>query len=308
MPHAGITRMRFFFISLLAGAASLAGTPRTDAPPQEPRPLVILVHGRGQLGFDSAETRREWKRDLDSALALVGLPQLRDEDVKLAWYADVLDPESTESCELPSAKKVDDDELALGSIARGFLATLATAMSASDETFAARGLLGDILFFVDRETRCSAEQRVASLLKSAARERRPVIVVAYSLGSLVTYAYLSKAKDVDLPPDLRLITLGSPLGVREIRELLIDSSADTLPAPMGVKSWENIYDPDDIFAAPIRGTIAFKELRDHATELASDEGAHQVRRYLRDRSVGAAVARALCATQKEQLGPRCSPF
>jgi hypothetical protein len=292
----GKSGMRFLLLPLFAGAASIAASAHCGTPPAAARPLVIMVHGRGQLGFDSAATRREWKRDLDSALASVGMPKLREEDVKLAWYADVLDPESTEACTLARADGGNLDEMGLASLARGFLASISSAMNKSAETVGARGLLGDILFFVDRDTRCAAEQRVANLLHAAAAERRPTIVVAYSLGSLVTYGYLSRARTAELPKDLRLITLGSPLGVREIRDLLIDSAGDTLPSPAGIASWDNVYDPDDPFAAPLRGKVAFQDLRDVPTELASDEGPHQIARYLRDRSLGSAIARALCTT------------
>jgi hypothetical protein len=266
----------------------------------------VLVHGRGQFGFDSAATRREWKRDLDSALALVGLPRLRDEDVTLAWYADVLDPQSTEACISPRGRGTDLDALGLASFARGFLASLTSVMADSGEALGARALLGDILYFVDRDARCAAEERVAGVLSRAAKEGRPVIVVAYSLGSLVTYGYLSRAQGAALPKDIRLVTLGSPLGIREIRELLLESGSDTLPPPASVQSWDNVYDPDDFLAAPLKGKIAFKELRDRPTELAADEGAHQISRYLRDRAVGLALGNALCATQKQQLGTRCA--
>ena len=300
--------MRFLLIPIFVGGASLAGSAVVTTPREEPRPVVVLVHGRGQQGFDSAATRREWKRDLDSALALVGFPRLRDEDVRLAWYADVLDPVSEATCALPGPVTGEVDELGLGSFARGFLATLAHAMSDADESFAARGLLGDILFFVDRDTRCAAERRVAATIMSAAREGRPVIVVAYSLGSLVTYGYLRSVRGEHerLPADLRLITLGSPLGVREIRELLLDGPLDSLAAPPGVRSWDNVYDPDDFFSAPLQGKIALKELRDRPTQVRSDDGAHHVGRYLRDRATGVAVALALCATMKKELGERCT--
>lgn len=294
--------MRFSIVPVaIFGALTLAGAALPPAPAQGPRPLVILVHGRGQLGFDSAATRREWKRDLDSALATVGLPRLRDEDVRLAWYADVLDPASAGECAVASTSAVD--ELGLGDFARGFLASLTSVMSESDESFGARGLFGDILYFVDRGTRCAAEQRVGDALASAAREKRPVIVVAYSLGSLVTYAYLSTARqDAQLPSELRLVTLGSPLGMREIRDLVLESGADTLRAPRGVKSWDNVYDPDDFFSAPLSG----KGVRDRATESASNYDAHQIRRYLRDRSTGLALGHAICASLRDEIGASCS--
>jgi hypothetical protein len=80
---------------ILSLAVVLAGCIGASySPSPELRPVVILVHGRGHLGQDTAALRREWKRDLDSSLTLVGMPRLADADVRLAWYADVLDPDS----------------------------------------------------------------------------------------------------------------------------------------------------------------------------------------------------------------------
>src|SRR5258705_13759383 len=88
--------MRLLAIAL--GIVALVGANGAVFGQEPPRPLVILVHGRGQSGQDSAALHREWKLDLDSALALVGMPSLRDDDVRLARYADVLDPEAGANC------------------------------------------------------------------------------------------------------------------------------------------------------------------------------------------------------------------
>lgn len=303
----GKTGMRFLFLPIAVAALTVAGGALPHATPSAPpRPLVILVHGRGQLGFDSAATRREWKRDLDSALAVVGFPRLEEEDVRLAWYADVLDPESSEECGI-----TDDgglEELGLGAFARGFFASLTSVLSESEDTRGARALFGDILYFVDPATRCAAERRVAAVIEAAAGEERPVIVVAYSLGSVVTYQYLSSlAPGAKRPKDLRLITIGSPLGVREIRGFLTQDVGDSLHVPSGVKTWENIYDPDDVFSAPLAGKVGAPGVRDLTTHPAPLETAHYVGRYLRDRSTGAALARAVCATAKERIAA-CGSF
>lgn len=303
----GNTHMRLLSLAIPVAAAvsTVAAGVFTDARPSErSRPVVILVHGRGQLGFDSAASRREWKRDLDSSLALVGMPKLRDEDVRVAWYADVLDPHSADECAFTS--EAETVEMGFGSLARGFLATLTSVLSDSVESFGFRGIMGDVLYFVDRGTRCAAEQRVARSIETAVAELRPVIVVAYSLGSLVTYEYLSRTAGFERSADLRLVTIGSPLGVREIRELLTDQTTDSLRVPAAVKSWENVYDPDDVFSAPLHGKVAAPGILDRRIESASDENAHYIGRYLRDRSTGAAVGRALCATAKDQLGRVCS--
>ena len=295
--------MRSVILPLALAALTLGAQTRCFAQRDSLRPVVMLVHGRGQFGYDSAALRREWKRDLDTALATVGLPRLRDEDVRLAWYADVLDPQSDLEC------GVTDDRgrnaMGLGSFARGILASLSSAIADSSEAIGARGLFGDILYFLDSGTRCAAQQRIAETFKAVAAERRPVIVVAYSLGSLVTYGHL-RANGKDFPGDVRLITLGSPLGVRELRELLMDADTDSVLAPIRVRSWENIYDPDDFFAAPLSGKVAVKDLRDRRTESESDYAAHQLKRYSRDRATGLALGRALCAATRNQLAERCA--
>jgi hypothetical protein len=296
--------MRSVVLPLVLATLTLGAQTRCFAQRDSLGPVVVLVHGRGQFGYDSAALRREWKRDLDTALATVGMPKLRDEDVRLAWYADVLDPQSDLEC------GVTDDEgkdvIGLGSFARGILATLSGVIADSAEAMGARGLFGDILYFLDSGTRCAAQQRVAETFRAIAAERRPVIVVAYSLGSLVTYGYLRAHGKDAAPADVRLITMGSPLGVRELRELMMGAEADSVLAPIGVRSWENIYDPDDVFAAPLAGKVAVKELRDRRTESESDYAAHQLKRYARDRATGLALGRAMCGATRNQIAERCA--
>src|SRR5262245_2329189 len=185
------------------GLAALVGTKDAVLGQGPARPLVILVHGRGQSSQDSAELRREWKVDLDSSLALVGMPPLRDDDVRLAWYADVLDSESDDNC-LPS--RSETDSLTFGDIARGFVGLLSSLTPPADQRDV-RGVLGDVMFLVDPATRCGAQRRVRSAIDAAAREHRPVIVIACSLGALVTHDYL-KGRATDEPVRLRLITVG----------------------------------------------------------------------------------------------------
>lgn len=296
----GKPRMRLFVFPMLA-ALSLVGFAPSAKPAQ--RPVVVLVHGRGHLEDDSAALRRRWKRDLDSALASVGMPGLRDEDVRLAWYADILDPESSTSCVMTT--EASEDSLDFGLLARGFFGSL-TSVLAKEESRGLRGLIGDMLYVVDGSKRCAAEHRVGSVIESAAREKRPVVVVAYSLGSLVAFGYLNSRAPIADAPDLRLITLGSPLGVRELRELMLGELGDTLRVPRGVSAWENVYDPYDMFSAPLERIVSAKGVRDRVAETTSSNDSHQIDRYLRDRATGAALARALCATSNERIGAACA--
>lgn len=250
-------------------------------------PLVVLVHGRGHLEDDTASLRREWKRDLDTGLNRAGLEPLRDEDVRLAWYADVLDPARAAGCPAPLAVP---DSLGLGQLARDFISSLAGALPASGESRDLRVILGDMLYVVDDARRCGAQERVRAALDSAARERRPVVVVAYSLGTVVSHAVLARMPNDGMTP-VRLITIGSPLGNPELRAILGDESA--LAVPGIVSGWENVFDPNDAFAAPLGARVP--GVRD--VELTPDSTAdpHHVSRYLRDPALGAALGRALCA-------------
>ena len=286
-------------LSLAVVLVSCIGATYSPAP--ELRPVVILVHGRGQLGQDTAALRREWKRDLDSSLTLVGMPRLADADVRLAWYADVLDPDSEGSCAIRAAS---DDSLGFGDIARGLLGFLANAVP-PDDSREMRGLMGDLLYALDPSKQCAAERRVGDVIEAAAREDRPVIVVAYSLGSLVTYGYLkSRAPDAKRTNNLRLVTVGSPLGVRAIREMIFGEGGDTLRIPPTVTAWENVYDPNDFFSAPLEGVLYPHSIHDRPTHASEREDPHNLGRYLRDRATGAAVMRAICETTKAAACPK----
>ena len=64
------------------------------------RPIVLLVHGRGMSDRDTAATRKMWQQALASgARTLTSESLIGDRDVRVVWYADVLDPRSGASCD-----------------------------------------------------------------------------------------------------------------------------------------------------------------------------------------------------------------
>jgi hypothetical protein len=294
--------MRFVAIPIFAALTFVGAVPR-DVHTAASRPIVVFVHGRGQLGQDTAAVRREWKRDLDSSLALVGMPRLRDEDVRLAWYADVLDPQSDDQCATSTLNDADSthssdslgaNSIGFGDFARGLLGFLATAV-AKDESREMRGLIGDLTYMLDPWKRCAAEHRVGSVIQAATSENRPVVVVAYSLGSLVTYGYLhSRPPSAKSSARLRVITLGSPIGIPAIRQMVFGDNVNTLSMPAAVSGWENVYDPNDLFSGPLEGILVGGAVKDRALRASPLEEAHFISRYLRDPITGAAVMRAIC--------------
>src|SRR5688572_20765209 len=175
----GMSRMRFFVLAVAIATLTSAAGARHSV-----KPVVVLVHGRGHVDADSAALRREWKRDLAAALHTVGLPRLADEDVRLAWYADVVDAPVDSAC------VTDEDSLGIEGFARSLIGALASAIP-TKETPEVRALFGDVLYAIDGSIRCTSERRVGDAIDAALRERRPVIVVAYSLGSIVAYRHLA---------------------------------------------------------------------------------------------------------------------
>ncbi len=276
--------MRFFLLAI----AALSSSPACVMG-QSRAPIVVLVHGRGHLEDDTASLRRSWKASLDTALRQVQMPTLADDDVRLAWYADVLDPSEDHGCVLSSAAS---DTGGFETFARDFLGSLASALP-KQESREIRTLLGDMLYAVDPSRRCATQRRVGTVIDAALSEDRPVIVVAYSLGAMITYAELDRRGVSASRPAIRLITIGSPLGNAEIREIL-GEPAGNLRLPRAVASWENVYDPHDAFSAPLGGEITGVVDRELPDQAATDP--HHVSRYLQHRVTGQAIARAICAS------------
>ncbi|QUB99438.1 hypothetical protein [Cellulosimicrobium cellulans] len=83
----------------------------------------------------------------------------------------------------------------------------------------------------------------------------PAVVVAHSLGSVVAYAVLREHPDAarwDVP---LLLTLGSPLAVRAIRDVLAARAPLRVPVP--VRRWVAARDPRDALALHGLGPAAF---------------------------------------------------
>lgn len=266
---------------VLGAAVALASAAVSQQPDQ---PIVVIVHGRGHVDADSAVLRRSWTRDLDAALASARARR-SDLEVRLAWYADILEPTGTEACERPA-----EDSLGLGAFTT-LMGALAAALP-REESREARGLLGDLVWVVDEARRCAAERRVGAAIERAVATRRPVIVVGYSLGSLVTYGYLKGRAPRAGDPDIHLITLGSPLGNPMVRELL-GQGTDSLRRPRSVRSWQNLYDPNDPFAARVTEAAASGTATDLATENETSRDPHAIERYLGDRAMQAALKKLL---------------
>jgi len=97
-----------------------------------------------------------------------------------------------------------------------------------------------VKFMVRQELRSRLLKQIAKAHELAEK----VVIVSHSMGTMVAYDVLRNCEGC-LPVDA-LITLGSPLGIREVQDELIAAGADDVDFPAAkLGRWINIYDPLD---------------------------------------------------------------
>ncbi|MBB2740404.1 UNVERIFIED_ORG: hypothetical protein FHR35_000224 [Microbispora rosea subsp. rosea] len=128
--------------------------------------------------------------------------------------------------------------------------------------------------------------RARDAVADVVRRRRPRVVVAHSLGSVVTYEALWAHPDLSVE---LLVTLGSPLGMRDVvfERLAPVPVRGRGARPPGVRRWINIADKDDIAAIPAVLASCFDGVeRDVSCDIDWLDF-HTVRNYLRCGSANA---------------------
>ena len=156
------------------------------------------------------------------------------------------------------------------------------------------GVAGKLLFFGDlvQVRRFQRDGDLAEAVLERVREilaQHPRVLVGHSLGSIVAYEALCRIPDHGITT---LVTLGSPLGLRSIREGMSKKARDQMLAlPFGVQRWVNIYDPHD--PVSLAGGLAghWPEVSDKTVD--NEDQPHAVIRYLGKKVTGQIVVEAL---------------
>lgn len=122
-------------------------------------------------------------------------------------------------------------------------------------------------------------------------ERWPAVIVAHSLGTVVSFKLLRtmalEGKPVRVP---LFVTVGSPLPLMAVQAALGPEFA----LPAGVDRWLNALDPDDFITLgkPL-DDINFADGIENIVDIENDgDDAHAISGYLADRRVAAAIAKA----------------
>jgi pimeloyl-ACP methyl ester carboxylesterase len=290
-------------LAIAAAAAALA-VPKPD---DRGRPVILMLHGRGMTGSDTAALRKFWLDGLSQGgRPLTPTSLITERDVRLVWYADVLDPRSGESCSYASDDararrdaRTDPTLKSFVSLVGNVLGALTNVVTDTESVTQLRALSSDASFLGDAHKRCASERRLSDALDRAAREGRPVILVAHSLGSIVAYDYLSTRRDTGVVQ--RLVSLGSMLGADGLRQLLIGGdSTDGVALPLSVKTWINVRNDGDPLAVRLPfGTEIV------TTPPADEMDRHEMVAYLRDTFTAGAILSGWCAAFTTSRPPGC---
>lgn len=285
---------------------------------------LVFVHGRAQEAKDPVKLRQTWEDTLAKGLLLAGVT-LPPSSVSFPYYGDELD-RIVKELDAPLIQ----DVAAKGSVIEAgevvFRAMLANELAENANLTTAdieaelpssvkeKGPLQwewvhAILkaldknkkigkFVIDQFTRDAyvyltnpaVATKIHDIVRPSIEGAGPCVVVAHSLGSIVSYRLLSElAGNVDVRA---FITVGSPLGLNAVRNTL----ARPLAMPKKVAMWLNAYDERDVVALrPLDNTTwpITPAIKNFSKVCNQTDNAHGIEGYLNDKQVAAWIAEGL---------------
>jgi pimeloyl-ACP methyl ester carboxylesterase len=236
-----------------------------------------MIHGAFNELWGPHELKSRWLPALQDGLWHHG-QAIDSDDVGVCFYGDLfrLDLATLDVDEWKKSRAGAEDTIAAFAGDGGLEALSQAAGAATYE----RTIDLVTIMSNDATVRAAAQQR---LLDQIAPDTR--VVVAHSLGTIISYNTLRQHPEVELDT---LITLGSPLG----SGFFAPAEDGSDPWPGSVKRWVNVTAPTDLIASPSKVGEAYG---DRVEEHTCDNGhrGHAPEPYLNSRPTGAAVARAL---------------
>jgi pimeloyl-ACP methyl ester carboxylesterase len=157
-------------------------------------------------------------------------------------------------------------------------------------------------FFHNLVLRCDTEERLHARLEEAKSQGRPIVLVAHSMGAMVSLGFLEgRNSDADVYDVVRFVTIGSQLGLQEVHELLFGTFVTgEPPVPRSIRTWTNLLGYED--------PLGFASHEDFQTRPGSERRLpadvrvitnaarpHWIVGYLTNRSVATSIAKAWCA-------------
>ncbi len=215
-----------------------------------PHPMrLVLVHGINQQGKDPQHLKHAWIQDLESGL---GRPGAFDAvDIELPFYGDAL---QAAAADIKPADIVEEQQRqaagAAGAVAveQGFPMSrrINAIVSLLEKISPWRGDLAVRL--LSQAYQYLRKPHVASAVDAKVRPalaRGPAVVVAHSLGTVVSFKLMRELAGAGAAPDVPLyVTCGSPLTLSTVQRAVQPPFA----TPQRVARWLNVRDPDDFIS------------------------------------------------------------
>jgi triacylglycerol esterase/lipase EstA (alpha/beta hydrolase family) len=219
---------------------------------------IIGIHGLDNKP-EPAVLSAWWKASIEEGLARHGAGRKPKFRFELVYWADLIYPEPADPASLtePYVPAAGEGPLPRG----GLSVTRMTAARVREgtgrvlarifKTRLAENRFKDALwarmpdlhsYKQDESLREAVQARLLGRLRAARRWRRPVMLIAHSMGSIIAYDVLREAEHT--LPRLRLehlVTVGSPLGLGEFGDIV----ERPLHVPECVMRWSNLADPKD---------------------------------------------------------------
>lgn len=284
------------------------------------KPILVMVHGRAQGGKDRDKLRSEWIETWARGLKADQKPQLDEIDIRFPFYADELDELTRKAGAFPADVATRGDP---GQIDPGFvqfrLAIAAAAarkggvdlevprMAARDRGPLQWGFVQRILqglenvpglsgSMIERFTRDVwvylkypvVRAAINAIVEKELPEKGRIIMLGHSLGSVVAYDVLRNAGNIEVP---LFMTVGSPLGIKEISGLL-----NPIGHPKVAAKWFNAFDDRDVVALnPLdkRYFATDPAIENYGKVKNRTENAHGIVGYLDDKQVAARLFAAV---------------
>ena len=142
-----------------------------------------------------------------------------------------------------------------------------------------------------------AEAMRAPVRAALLADPAPTVIVAHSLGTIITYDVLSEPGFKDRPKAL-LVTVGSPLGIDNVQSRLRDRAGWPNPVPKSIRAWSNFADRFDPVALDATLRDAFDPPKSFATDTRVDNRRavnHDLIGYLEIGVVGDLIREAMRA-------------
>jgi pimeloyl-ACP methyl ester carboxylesterase len=267
-------------------------------------PAVVLVHGRGQQGRTIQEVRRRFEDAFEEAQrTLLGRVIVPTSAVAFVWYADVIDkdaerPPTAMRCGFAEADT--PERTARNKDLRDGLIALAERLNL-DRPALKLFTQDTYQYLSDANARCEADSRLEQAIADARVGGRPLVIVAHSMGGIVTFASLWRnAQSLDDSSRLdvrRLVTVGTQVGQPLILKGLLGTFvAQPVPEPATIRSWVNFMNKGDMLAFQVRSSFKSTDStrlpRDLTIDASGDR--HAIKTYFSDLRVITAVLFAWC--------------